>query len=184
MKFLHYFLLLIMSLPLQADNLLNNLRYGITLLNQDLSFDIDSATGVVSDSQNASGFAVFAEKYSQQKYRFSGSLGLVSYTGSKVLSANLSADYLYPISGRTALYGGMSLGAAGQQYDGNSLSDMSLGLVYGGQLGTLFFINKNLTLDLAYRLRSTDLESNISTSGSSITTTRLDEIALGFVVSF
>jgi len=184
MKCFTTFLLLIFCTSIQAGSLLSNLRYGVTLLSQNITFDIDSGTGVQSDSQSSSGFAVYAEKFYHQKYRFSGSVGLVSHTGSKIVTTTLSADYLYPIDGRTALYGGLAAGGAGQQYEGASLSDMSLGLLYGGQLGVLFFINNHLTIDLAYRLRSANLEANVAANSSLITTTSLDEVALGLVINF
>ena len=184
MKYLATFLLLVLSGAAQAESLLNNLRYGVTLLSQDLAFEVASDTAVASASESNSGIAIFAEKFYNHKYRFSGSLGLVSHTGSKILNATLSADYLYPIDGRTALYGGLAIGGAGQQYNGSSLSDMSMGLVFGGQLGALFFINNNISLDLAYRIRSTSLEAEVAGSPLLITTTGLDEIALGLVISF
>ena len=184
MKFLLKALMLCaISLPVYASGLLDNLRYGIALVNQNETLELKSGGTVASASHSSSGFALFAEKYYRKKFRFSGSLGLTSHPGNKIINATLSADYLYPIDGRTALFGGLAAGGAGQQYDGSSLTDMSMGLVYGAQLGALFYINHYLSIDLGYRLRISSLKSEVTGTSDTITATGLDELYVGFVIS-
>lgn len=175
-------ILFIFSLPVYAGSFWDNLRYGIAVINQNQSLELNSGGSISTSSQSSTGFAVFAEKFRHQKYRFSGSLGLTSHPDNKIYNATVSADYLYPIDGRTALFGGVAAGGAGQQFDGASFSDISLGLLYGAQLGAAFYINRHLTIDLGYRLRITSLETKIASSSDVITTTGLDEIYLGFVI--
>ncbi len=185
MKYLHIILLFMsLSVSAQAGSLLKNLRYGVGAVNQKLVFDAVSDTSSVNTSESNTGFSIFAEKFFKRKYRVSGSAEFVSHTDSKIISTTLSADYIHPIDGRTALYGGLAIGGVGQQYNGSSLTDMSLGTLTGAQLGAVFFINNHLTIDLAYRLRRTNLEAEVAGTNVLITTTDLDALALGFVINF
>ena len=58
-------------------------------------------------------------------------------------------------------------------------------MVYGAQLGGIVFISDNLMLELGYRLRLTNLETEISTApGTTETIDQLNETYLSLVVSF
>jgi len=84
-----------------------------------------------------------------------------------------------------AVFGGVAAGAAGQKYSDSSFSDMSLAPVYGAQLGGIMFVSDSLMLELGYRLRLTNLETEITTIPASIDTVdQLNETYLSLILSF
>ena len=90
-----------------------------------------------------------------------------------------------PVSSNFALFGGMAAGVVGQKYTTSSFSDMSMAMVYGAQLGGIMFVSDNFMMELGYRLRLTNLETEITTLPASIDTVdQLDEAYLGLTFSF
>ena len=102
-----------------------------------------------------------------------------------ITSLTAAADYLMPVSSNLALFGGVAAGVAGQKYSDSSFSDMSMAPVYGAQLGGILFVSDNLMLELGYRLRLTNLETEITTLPASVDTIdQLDEAYLSLILSF
>ena len=82
------------------------------------------------------------------------------------------------------LFAGATAGIASQSYSDASAGDMAVALLYGVQLGGIMFVNNNLMLELGYRLRTTDLETEFTTTGTTATVEEINETYLSLILSF
>ena len=171
--------------PPKEESFFSNLSYGIMFISQ--SVDVTNTSGATStaSSETGSGIGIYADKFYKNKYRFNGTFSYVSYDNFAITSLTAAADYLIPVSSRFALFGGAAAGVAGQKYSDSGFGDMSMAMVYGAQLGGIMFVSDNLMLELGYRLRLTNLETEITTLPASIDTIdQLNETYLSLVLSF
>lgn len=171
--------------PPKEESFFSNLSWGLAFIGQ--SVDVTNKNGATSttSSESGSGIGIYADKFIDGNYRLNGTLSYVSYDNFIITSLTASADYIVPLNPSFALFGGLGAGGAGQKYSNSSFSDMSLAMVYGAQLGGIVFISDNLMLELGYRLRLTNLETEISTApGTTETIDQLNETYLSLVVSF
>ena len=171
--------------PPEEESFFSNMSLGLVFIGQ--SVDVTNKNGATSTtkSESGSGIGIYADKYIDGNYRLNGTLSYVSYDNFIITSLTASADYIVPLNPSFALFGGLAAGGAGQKYSNSSFSDMSLAMVYGAQLGGIVFISDNLMLELGYRLRLTNLETEISTApGTTETIDQLNETYLSLVVSF
>ena len=171
--------------PPKEESFFSNMSLGLVFIGQ--SVDVTNKNGATSttSSESGSGIGIYADKFIDGNYRLNGTLSYVSYDNFIITSLTASADYIVPLNPSFALFGGLAAGGAGQKYSNSSFSDMSLAMVYGAQLGGIVFISDNLMLELGYRLRLTNLETEISTApGTTETIDQLNETYLSLVVSF
>lgn len=171
--------------PPPEESFFSNLSYGIMLISQSVDVTNTSGASSTTNSETGSGIGIYADKFYNGKYRFNGTFSYVSYDNFIVTSFTAAADYLMPVSGNLALFGGVAAGVAGQKYTDSSFSDMSMAPVYGAQLGGILFVSDNLMLELGYRLRLTNLETEITTIPASVDTIdQMDEAYLSLILSF
>ena len=171
--------------PPKEESFFSNMSFGLAFIGQNV--DVTNKNGATSttSSESGSGIGIYADKFIDGNYRLNGTLGYVSYDNFIITSLTAAADYIVPLNPSFALFGGLAAGGAGQKYSNSSFSDMSLAMVYGAQLGGIVFISDNLMLELGYRLRLTNLETEISTApGTTETIDQLNETYLSLVVSF
>lgn len=171
--------------PPEEESFFSNMSLGLVFIGQ--SVDVTNKNGATSttSSESGSGIGIYADKFIDGNYRLNGTLSYVSYDNFIITSLTASADYIVPLNPSFALFGGLAAGGAGQKYSNSSFSDMSLAMVYGAQLGGIVFISDNLMLELGYRLRLTNLETEISTApGTTETIDQLNETYLSLMVSF
>ncbi|TNF35991.1 MAG: hypothetical protein EP315_04865 [Gammaproteobacteria bacterium] len=170
-------LLLSVSQTLYADNLM----VGVAVINQEV--DIKLSTGS-TQTEDGSGFGIYADYYYQGKYRFNGTFSYVDYTDFYITTATLAADYLIPINPNVTLFAGVAGGGAGQSYSDASATDMAIALLYGVQFGGIMFVNEHLMLELGYRIRSTDLETEFTNTTTTATVEDMNETYLSLIVMF
>ena len=171
--------------PAKEEPFFSNIQFGLVFISQSLDVISSNGTTTTTSSESGSGFGIYADKFIGDKYRLNGTLSYVSYDNFAIISATTAADYIVPMNANLALFGGLAAGVAGQKYTESSASDMSLALVYGAQLGGILFVSDNLMLELGYRLRLTNLETEITTApGNTDTIEQLNEGYISFVVSF
>jgi hypothetical protein len=171
--------------PPKEESFFSNLSYGIMFISQ--SVDVTNTSGATSttSSETGSGIGIYADKFYKNTYRFNGTFSYVSYDNFAITSLTAAADYLIPVSSNFALFGGAAAGVAGQKYSDSGFGDMSMAMVYGAQLGGILVMSDNLMLELGYRLRLTNLETEITTIPASIDTIdQLNETYLSLVISF
>jgi len=170
--------------PPKEESFFDNLSYGVILISQSVDITVDTGTTSATGSESGSGIGIYADKFVGGKYRYNGTLSYVSYDDFAITSLTVGADYLMPMSSSFALFGGVAAGGAGQKYSDAGFGDMALGLVYGVQLGGIMFVSDNLMLELGYRLRLTNLETEITTPAATATIDELSETYLSLVLSF
>ncbi|MCW9012189.1 MAG: hypothetical protein OQL06_00285 [Gammaproteobacteria bacterium] len=166
------------------DELFSNLIYGVAVINQSVDITMQSPGSSVTTSEDGTGFGIFADKYYRGKYRFNGSFNYVDYDNFYIDTLTASADYLFPYNANITFFTGATVGAGMQVYSDSSIGDASIGLIYGVQLGGIAYINKNLMLELGYRLRPTDMETEFAATGAVGTVDELSETYLSILLMF
>lgn len=173
-------LLLTFSTPSQADNLL----IGIAVISQEVDQKIVTGGSTSNATDDGSGIGIYADYYYRNKYRFNGTVSYVDYTDFYIATATAAADYLIPVNANFTLFAGATAGGASQSYSDASASDMSLALLYGIQAGAIMFVNEHLMLELGYRIRSTDLETEFTAVNTTITIEEMNETYLSLIITF
>ena len=166
------------------DELFSNLLIGVAVIDQSADVTISNGTTSTTTSEDGSGFGIFADKYYKGKYRFNGTFNYVDYDDFYIASIIAGADYLIPYNANITFFAGGAAGFAMQSYSDASVTDSSMGLVYGVQAGGIGYVNKNLMLELGYRLRPTDLETDFETTGATGTVDELSEMYLSILLMF
>ena len=166
------------------DELFSDLQFGVTVINQSVDTSIRSATSKTTFSENSNGFGIYADKYYRGKYRFNAAFSYVDYTDFYISSLTASADYLFPYSNNIALFAGATTGAVIQGYSADSLSYTTMGLTYGIQFGGIAYTSKQLMLELGYRLRPVDLETDLTYNASTTTVDELSETYFSVLILF
>ncbi len=173
-------LLLLVSFSASSSNLF----YGIAAISQEVDVEITSGTGTITSTEDGTGIGIFADYYYRGTYRFNGTFSYVDYSNFYTTSLTASADYLIPIDASFTFYLGVTGGAIGQVYDDASFSDMATSYLVGAQLGTIMFVSDQVMIELGYRVRSTDLETDLTAISAVSTVDELNEIYLGFHLIF
>ena len=75
-------------------------------------------------------------------------------------------------------------GVAGQSYSDSSAGDMAMALLYGVQVGGIALVTNNLILELGYRIRATDLETEYTSTTTTSTIDKMNETYLSLILSF
>jgi hypothetical protein len=179
-KALYLSLLLAISLPVQAANLL----YGIAVINQDVDVSVSSGGTTLTSTEDGSGFGVFADMYYRGTYRFNGTVSYVDYTDFYIISATASADYLIPINDRFTLFAGVTAGGISQKYSDSSVSDMALSYLGGVQLGGIMVAGEHVMVELGFRQRFTDLETDLTSQAAVATVDEITETYISLNLMF
>ncbi len=180
-KVLLFSLLLALSLPTNAGDLM----YGIAVINQDVDISIDTGSGTpVTTTEDGSGYGVFADMYYRSTYRFNGAVSYVDYTDFYIISATASADYLIPINDRFTFFAGVTGGAISQKYSDSSISDIALSYLAGAQLGGIMVAGKHLMVELGYRQRATNLETELTNLSATATVEEITETYISLNIIF
>lgn len=179
-KILLFFLLLIMSTPVSAANV----YYGVAILNQEVDISLESAGGTLETTDDGSGIGVFADMYYKGTYRFNGTFSYVDYTDFYITSLTASADYLIPIDATFTFFVGATAGGTGQVYDESSFSDMAMSYLVGAQLGGIMLAGDHLMIELGYRQRVTDLETELPNISAVATIDKMSETYISLNIIF
>jgi hypothetical protein len=173
------------SISLSAERFLDDLSFGVSVVRQESSLTLTTAENNTRYVDDATGVELYAEHYHQGKYRYKGSFAYIAYEGFDITELVVSADYLLPMSPQLSLFVGGSSGAVLQQFPEAGVSDSSLGLLYGGQLGGIYYLNKHFMAELGYRLRLTSLKTRVNdVSNSFIEFDQLDEVYISLLLMF
>lgn len=173
------------SFALSAERFLDDLSFGVSVLRQESSLTLTTAGNNTHYTDDATGIELYAEHYHQGKYRYKGSFAYIAYEGFDITEAVISADLLMPLNPQFSLFAGAAGGAALQQFPDAGVSDSSLGLLYGGQLGGIYYLNRHFMAELGYRLRLTHLETEVNDANNSfIKFDQLDEIYISLLLMF
>lgn len=167
-----------------ADGYLDNLVFGASLIRQEATFTVDISGNKTEFRDKATGVEIYVDKYLKGKYRAKAMLGRIAYDGFDITELMLSGDYLIPVNPQISLFVGGAAGAGIQQFSGGSLGDASTGMIIGGQLGGIYYINKNFMAEMGFRIRSTSIETEINDQQSTSEVTQLDETYLSLLVMF
>lgn len=158
--------------------------YGIGLLNQEVDISISNGSSTLTTSEDASGIAVFADMYYQGRYRFNGTVSYVDYTDFYISSATASADYLIPVDASFTLFAGVTGGITSHAYSDSSVADMAMSYLAGAQLGGIMVAGDHFMLELGYRQRVTDLETDLTNIGAVATIDKISETYISLNVIF
>ncbi|HEY9200117.1 MAG TPA: hypothetical protein VIQ81_00855 [Gammaproteobacteria bacterium] len=173
------------SFALSAERFLDDLSFGVSVLQQESSLTLTTADNNTRYTDDATGIELYAEHYHQGKYRYKGSFAYIAYEGFDITEAVVSADLLMPLNPQFSLFAGAASGAALQQFPEAGVSDSSVGLIYGGQLGGIYYLNRHLMAELGYRLRLTSLKTEVNGANNSfIEFDQLDEIYISLLLMF
>ncbi len=167
------------SANVSAENLFDNSIVGIAFINQDVDIKVSGAGSSVTGSDSGSGLGLYLDKYYKKKYRLNGTLSYISYDDFDIIQFMTSADYLIPFNPQLSFFSGVAIGGALQKYSDASIGDAALGVVYGVQAGGIVFINDSLMLELGYRMRPTNIETDISTLPGTVTT--IDDLSETYI---
>jgi len=173
-------LLLMTVIPVNAANLF----YGVAAINQEVEVNVTSGGSTVTNTEDGSGIGLFADMYYRGTYRFNGTISYVDYTDFYIVSATASADYLIPLDDRFTLFAGLTAGTTGQVYDDSSFSDMAASYLAGAQLGGIMIAGEHVMIELGYRQRVTDLETEWTNWGATATIEEMNETYISLNLFF
>jgi len=157
-----------------SNSLAENILYGISFINQDITQEIKPTSGSSSQVETSgSGLGIYADLFYKNQYRFNATLSYIGHTGSNINNFNFtsltaSADYLIPIDSNFTFFTGVTVGTAAMIFDGSSISDAALGSLYGVQAGAIILLPANIMLELGYRIRPAKIETDIVGSSGTI----------------
>lgn len=173
------------SISLSAEQFLDDLSFGVSVVRQESSLSLITADNKSRYTEDATGIELYAEHYHLGKYRYKGSLAHIAYDGFDVSELVASSDYLIPLNPQFSLFAGGAVGFALQQFPDTDLSDTSSSLLYGIQLGGIYYLNKHFMTEAGYRLRLTSLKTELGDAGNSrIEIDQLDEMYISLLVMF
>lgn len=177
---------LLLSNNSNAEGIFDNTIFGLTYINQNADISITSPASTLPRSYSGSGFGLYLDKYYKRKFRFNGTLSYINYESFDLGQLMVSADYLIPLNARYSFFTGAAVGGAIQKYsDASSIADSSIGTVYGVQAGVIAYINDYLMVELGYRLRPANIETELtSVADAVITVDDLSETYLSFLLMF
>ena len=186
-RYLSIFGLLLLSNISQADQLF----YGIAIISQQLTQEVSvispASTTTVKDT--GSGLGLYADYFYKGHYRFNGTVSYIDYDNFNLASLTASADYLIPFDSSLTFFAGVTAGGAAMKYSSASVGDTSLGTLYGIQTGAIVFLSNGLMLELGYRFRPANIETEILNPATKVleatsTVDELNETYLNLVISF
>ena len=97
----------------------------------------------------------------------------------------MSADYLVPLNQTVSLFAGLTGGPGLQKYSDAGISDASLGLVYGAEIGGIAYVNSNLMIESGYRRKLSNMKTEVtSISGMNSALDEVNEFYFSFLLMF
>lgn len=169
----------------QAEGILDNTVFGVSLINQDINLAVNVSGNTVNVSDSGTGFGIYLDKYYKRKYRFNSALSYVGYDSFDLAEFSVSADYLIPLNQKISFFAGLSAGAGMQKYSDVNMSDASFGLIYGAQIGGIAYINSDLMLEAGYRQKFSNIETKVTgVSGIDAELDEVSEFYLNFLLMF
>jgi len=179
-RLLLFCLLLTLSQPGRAADIF----YGLAVLSQKVDVSVTSGGTTLTSSEDGSGIGVFADMYYRGTYRFNGTISYVDYTSFYITSATAAADYLIPVNATFTLFAGLTAGVTGQVYNDASFSDMAMSHLVGAQLGGIMVAGDHLMLELGYRQRATNLETDLTNASAVAKIDKISETYLNINILF
>jgi len=165
--------------------------YGIALINQQITQKIQtvSPASLATAKDTGTGLGLYADYFYNGDYRLNASLTYIGYDTFTFTSLTASADYLFPVNSGFTLFTGITAGGAGVKFSDAGVSEMSLGILYGIQAGAIAFLSNGIMIELGYRIRPADIETEIldPTTKVLIATSTIDELSetyLNLVITF
>lgn len=188
MKFKQFLIILSLLVMVNTANA-NKLLYGMALINQQITQDINiaSSASTITLKESSTGLGIYADYYFKGNYRFNGTISYIDYDDFNITSLTAAADYLIPVNPKFTLFAGITSGGAAMKFSNASLSNTSIGSLYGAQLGGIAFLSNGVMLELGYRMRMSNIETELLNPGgpSDISTVdELDETYLNLILSF
>ena len=169
------------SSPLHAGYFQDNYLFGASYIHQ--YADLKAERGSAAETGN--GFAVYLDTYIKHQYRINSSLGYIHYNAFDITELVFSADYLIPIKTSYSAFAGVALGVASQKYKDTTLSNAASGSIYGTQIGIIKYINNSRLLEVGFRQRNTDIQTDIdSIPVSKITLQSMNEAYISVLFMF
>ena len=186
MKQLLNSLLLVLAVnSVQAEGILDDTVFGMSIINQNVSSTINISGNAANVDDSGTGFGIYLDKYYKRTYRFNSTLSYVGYDLFDLAELSLSADYLVPLNQKISLFVGLSVGGGMQKYSDSGMSEASFGFMYGVEIGGIAYMNRNLMMELGYRQKNTSIETGVTSSSNSLATLdEIDELYLSFIVMF
>ena len=177
-----------------SNTLAENTLYGIAFISQDITQEIKPTSGSSSQVETSgSGIGIYADLFYQNKYRFNVTLSYIGHSAINTddfnfTSLTASADYLIPIDSSFTFFTGVTAGGASMTFDGSSISDAAFGTLYGAQAGAIILLPANIMLELGYRIRPAQIETDIVDGSGAVTATssvdELSETYLSLIITF
>ena len=177
-------MLFVASMTVQAGNILDNAIFGVSVLSQDTNLVVKLPTSTVNVEESGTGISVYFDSFYRSKYRFNTALSFVSYEVFDFASLTVAADYLFPYNQQISFFAGGSAGGGMQQYTDTSISDSSFGLLYGVQFGGIAYLNKQIMMELGYRHRIADIETEIDSIAGTTLIDEQSDLYLSFLLMF
>jgi hypothetical protein len=185
---LNRLLLASVLLLISSNALAGNTLYGITFISQSITQEITPASGSSSLLETSgTGFGLYIDTFYDDTYRVNTTLSHVTHTDLNTTdftftSLKASADYLIPVNASFTFFMGATIGGAAMVFDEASISEASLGTLFGGQVGGIVLLPANIMLEFGYRILPTKIETDIvNTSGAVTSTSSIDELSEGYL---
>jgi len=169
----------------QAKGILDDVVLGVSLIRQDVNLTISASGSSIDRSESATGFGVYIDKYYKRKLRFNSTLSYVAYDIFDLTALTVSADYLVPLNQKVSFFAGLTGGPGLQKYSDTGISDASLGLVYGAEIGGIAYVSSNLMIESGYRRKLSNMKTEVtSISGMNSALDEVNEFYFSFLLMF
>ena len=184
-RFISGLFFVLASCNLYAESFLDNAIFGVSVINQDINLEVKQPGNTLNLTESGTGVGVYLDKYYAGKYRFNSTISYVAYDEFDLASLSLSADYLVPFNKELSFFVGVSGGAGMQQHAEQSVSDASVGLIYGVQLGGIAYLSKQVMAEIGYRQKSANIVTDVTAANITETViNEVDEIYLSLLLMF
>ena len=185
-KYISLLALFLLPAIASAGSFFDGSIFGVTAISQNADLEVSSpGSATLTSSESGTGFGIYLDKYYKKKYRLNGTWSYVGYDNFDISELTVAADYLIPLNSDITFFGGVAAGGALQKFSDAGVGDSALGLVYGVQLGGIAYLNKHLMLELGYRFRPANVETEVeSLTDTIITVTDLSETYLSLLLMF
>ena len=182
MNIKHRISYLILLLLVTGNSHAEKIFWGISAISQQVDLTINNGTSSSTITDDGTGFGIYADMYHQNKYRFNGAVSYIDYTSFSIASVTASVDYLIPVNPQATFLIGATAGGAGQVYSGAGVSDSAFAGLYGIQAGVIMLLGNNITLEAGYRLKFTNLETEVTGTTTTTTVDELNETYLSLTI--
>jgi len=184
-KLICILLCLFFASSIQAASVLDNIVFGVSLIRQDVNLEINTSGSTVNRSESGTGLGVYIDKYYKRKLRFNSTFSYVGYDSFNLAELTVAADYLVPLNRKVSFFAGLSGGGGLQKFSDSGISDASLGLIYGAEIGGIAYVDSNLMLESGYRKKISNIKTEVtSVSGTNASLDEVNEFYFSFLLMF